>query len=186
MAKPSHSSSLQSRMIFVQPSTKRQNDIIQLTAKRAADQPQFEVLLKVKQTDNPDFAFLRPESNLYSYYSWLKGRKGMIVGDGSASRSSSSSSEREDGIGGLLAGYGSSSDEEDEEERKVSNEASEGRQTTGDSEEDVALSTKNSTSAESLEETNEASSLKEKRAKRLKKAQELKAHFESKLAKDRI
>lgn len=166
----------------MQPSTKRQNDIIQLTAERAADQPQFEVLLKVKQTDNSDFAFLRPESNLYPYYSWLKGRKGIIVGDRSESRSSSSSSERVDGIGGLLAGYGSSSDEE---EGKVSNEVSEGGETTGGSEGDVALSTKNATRAESLEETNE-SSLEEKRAKRLKKAQELKAHFESKLAKDSI
>ena len=175
---------MQSRIIFVQPSTKRQNDIIQLTAERAADQPQFEVLLKVKQTGNPDFAFLRSESNLYPYYSWLKGRKGvMIVGDRAASRSSSSSSEREDGIGGLLAGYGSSSDEEDEEERKVSNDASEERKTAEGSEGDVASSTRNATSAESLEETNE-SSLEEKRAKRLKKAQELKAHFESKLAKD--
>ena len=178
---------MQSRIIFVQPSTKRQNDIIQLTAERAADQPQFEVLLKVKQTDNPDFAFLRPESNLYPYYYWLKGRKGIILGNMSASRSSSSSSHREDGIGGLLAGYGSSSDEEDEEERKVSNDASKERNTAtaGGREGDVALSTKNATSAESLEETNE-SSLEEKRAKRLKKAQELKAHFESKLAKDGI
>ena len=171
---------MQSRIIFLQPSTKRQNDIIQLTAERAADQPQFEVLLKVKQTDNPDFAFLRPESNLHPYYSWLKGRKGKIVCDRSESRSSSSSSEREDGIGGLLAGYGSSSDEEDEEKGKVGNEASEGTEKTGGSEGDA---TKNATSAESLEETNE-SSLEEKRAKRLKKAQELKAHFESKSEKD--
>ena len=103
----------------------------------------------------------------------------------SASRSSSSSSDREDGIGGLLAGYGSSSDEEDEEERKVSNDASEERKTAGDSKGDIALSTENATSAESLEETNE-SLLEEKRAKRLKKAQELKAHFESKLKKDGI
>ena len=169
----------------MQPSTKRQNDIIQLTAERAADQPQFEVLLKVKQTNNPDFAFLCPESNLYPYFSWLKGRKGIVVDVRSKSRSSSSSSEREDGIGGLLAGYGSSSDEEDEEESKLSNEASEERETTGDGEGGVALRTKNATSAESLDETDE-SSLEKKRAKRLKKAQELKAHFESRLAKDGI
>lgn len=172
----------------MQPSTKRQNDIIQLTAERAADQPQFEVLLKVKQTNNPDFAFLRPESNLYPYFSWLKGCKGIIVGVRSESRSSSSSSEREDGIGGLLAGYGSSSDEEDEEdeeESKLSDQASEGRETTGDGEGGVALRTKNATIADSLDETDE-SSLEKKRAKRLKKAQELKAHFESRLAKDGI
>lgn len=57
-----------------------------------------------------------------------------------------------------------------------------GQKKTGGSEGDA---TKNATSAESLEETNE-SSLEEKRAKRLKNAQELKAHFESKLAKDSI
>ena len=162
----------------MQPSTKRQNGIIQLTAERAADQPQFEVLLKVKQTDNPDFAFLHPENSMHPYYSWLKKRKGVIVGDRSKSRSSSSSSENEVGIGGLLAGYGSSSGSDDEES-KTGNDASEGREVTGDNGSNGALPAQ--IASASLEETNE--SLEDKRAKRLKKAQELRAHFESKLTK---
>ena len=95
----------------MQPSSKRQNDIIQLTVKRAANQTQFEVLLKLKQADNRDFAFLSPGNDLHPYYSWLKGRGGAITGtrERSASEPSSSSSERKGGLGGLLAGYGSSS-----------------------------------------------------------------------------
>mmetsp|Transcript_13610 Transcript_13610/g.22663 ORF Transcript_13610/g.22663 Transcript_13610/m.22663 type:complete len:393 (-) Transcript_13610:305-1483(-) len=94
---------------MVLPTSKRQNGIIQLTAERAATQSQFEVLLKVKQAGNRDFAFLSLGNELHPYYSWLKGRGGAIVRERSASGSSSSSSDMKDGLGGLLAGYGSSS-----------------------------------------------------------------------------
>ena len=142
----------------MQPSSKRQNGIIQLTAKRAANQTQFELLLKVKQADNRDFAFLSPGNDLHSYYSWLKGRGGAIIRERSASEPSSSSSERKGGLGGLLAGYGSSSSSCSSDEESAAD----------------GLPKQKAEMDESLED---------KRAKRLKRAQELKAHFESKLAK---
>lgn len=143
---------------MVLPSSKRQNGIIQLTAKRAANQTQFELLLKVKQADNRDFAFLSPGNDLHSYYSWLKGRGGAIIRERSASEPSSSSSERKGGLGGLLAGYGSSSSSCSSDEESAAD---------GLPKQTVEMD----------------ESLEDKRAKRLKRAQELKAHFESKLAK---
>jgi hypothetical protein len=172
--------------MYIQPSSKRQNDIIQLTAERASNQPQFEVFLKVKEENNPDFAFLYPESKLHSYYSWLKGRNGAIVQERPESRSSSSSSERKDGLGGLLAGYGSSSSSStsDGEEsiadgtKIQSDGATEAMGTTTGVDRTGTCNGDDNVAKDSAQINTKNLETEEKRAKRLKKA---KAHFESKL-----
>jgi len=46
-----------------------------MTAESSVKAPQFEVLLKVKQTQNDKFAFLYPDHDLHPYYILLKRRK---------------------------------------------------------------------------------------------------------------
>ena len=53
------------------------HDIILMTAKKAKHNPQFEVLLKVKQNNNPTFAFLDCAHELHAYYIWH--RNGTIT-----------------------------------------------------------------------------------------------------------
>lgn len=55
-----------------QPSMKRARDMVRMTAAKCMSAPQLEVLLKVKQANNPDFAFLNPNNECHAYYLWLK------------------------------------------------------------------------------------------------------------------
>ncbi|XP_053617611.1 protein suppressor of white apricot isoform X2 [Plodia interpunctella] len=57
---------------IVMPETEKQNAIIEKTAKFIASQgAQMEILIKTKQTDNPQFKFLNRDSVLHPYYTAL-------------------------------------------------------------------------------------------------------------------
>lgn len=177
------------RRIHLQPSTKRQKNVIGLTAQRANSASQFEVLLKVKQASNPDFAFLYPGHTLHPYYTWLRQRDSKIMRTAPEEPKGASSSSSDDDSGkpfsGLLAMYSSSGSDEDESaDRKAKASA------TADA--DVASSSlSHDTTTHPFSDTahipvGEKDTYKqtteERRAMRLKKAQQLKAHFASKLS----
>lgn len=62
-----------------------------MTALKTRAAPQFEVLLKLKQSCNEEFAFLQPGNELNLYYLWLKDRGGIVVkNDGSVVKNVSS------------------------------------------------------------------------------------------------
>jgi len=50
-----------------------------MTALKTRAAPQFEVLLKLKQSCNEEFAFLQPGNELNLYYLWLKDRDVSVV-----------------------------------------------------------------------------------------------------------
>jgi len=52
--------------------------VIRMTARRASSTPQFELLLKLKQSSNNEFEFLCPHHSLHSYYLFLKKNGGVI------------------------------------------------------------------------------------------------------------
>jgi len=95
-----------------------------MTASRSVQAPQFEVLLKVKQSNNEEFGFLSPSHPHHQYYSFLKWR---VVKENKSARklketcdeindSESSAHEDKEGKGvveGLLSMYSSSEDEVD-------------------------------------------------------------------------
>lgn len=59
-------------MFCFQPETKKQHGIIEKTALFINQQgAQMEVLLKIKQADNPQFQFLSFDNELYPYYRYL-------------------------------------------------------------------------------------------------------------------
>eukprot|EP00590_Aulacoseira_subarctica_P000401 CAMPEP_0172435626 /NCGR_PEP_ID=MMETSP1064-20121228/71287_1 /TAXON_ID=202472 /ORGANISM="Aulacoseira subarctica , Strain CCAP 1002/5" /LENGTH=142 /DNA_ID=CAMNT_0013183965 /DNA_START=856 /DNA_END=1280 /DNA_ORIENTATION=- len=106
-----------------------------MAAEKSVTTPQFEVLLKVKQSNNQEFTFLREEDPLNPYFMYLKQQeqlkrnRGNLEDVSNASHSKQESrllvdydSSSSDGInsttsgrskdGMMLAGYSSSDDEE--------------------------------------------------------------------------
>ena len=66
------SNHLTSYRITFQPKTRREYNIIKFTAERVRSTTQFEVLLKVKESNNPDFDFLKGTHALNPFYQWMK------------------------------------------------------------------------------------------------------------------
>lgn len=96
-----------------QPKTQRQYNIISMTAKKSREAPQFEVLLKLKQADNPEFSFVRMDSDLYPFYRWKRDGKNK---NESSTQSVVKKYEANNGNSmGLLDMYGSSSDDDDDD-----------------------------------------------------------------------
>uniref|UniRef100_A0A7S4T297 SURP motif domain-containing protein n=1 Tax=Ditylum brightwellii TaxID=49249 RepID=A0A7S4T297_9STRA len=95
-----------------------------MTAKRACSAPQLEVLLKLKQSNNPEFGFLRGGHELHPYYLLMKANGGMIIqssidGEGGGKKCDNGGDAQSDddsclksGSGGLVD-YSSSSSEND-------------------------------------------------------------------------
>lgn len=46
--------------------------MVRMTAVKCVSAPQLEVMLKVKQADNPEFSFLKANNACHAYYLWLK------------------------------------------------------------------------------------------------------------------
>ena len=125
---------------------------MEMTAERSSIAHQFEVLVKVKQKDNPEFSFLYPENELNAFYCFLKGKHTKETSHDSDC-SSNNSFNAPTGLAGLI-NYGSSSDDDD-------------------------CASEKSTSGTLVKE--DKKELVERRAKRLKQAQKLKEHFAKKL-----
>ncbi|GFH55773.1 hypothetical protein CTEN210_12249 [Chaetoceros tenuissimus] len=141
------------------PSTKRQFDIIQMTAKKSCDQPQFELFLKVKEETNPDFQFLSEKNELYPFYLAMK--KSLETKPDKPSES------RKKAIG-LLDMYSSSSDEENEQESHIGVASID----------EKVIKEEVSANAQSNTENSNELSKEEKRAMRLKKAKLLRHRFQ--------
>lgn len=99
------------------PRTMRQHNIIELTAARVVENPQLEILLKLKQANNNDLAFINPLDDLHQYYLFLKGKcSGKTQAATDEVVVEACSKKEVSGLGGLLAAYASSSEESDEVE----------------------------------------------------------------------
>ena len=104
------------------PRTMKQHNIIELTAARVVENPQLEILLKLKQANNNDLSFINPLDDLHQYYLFLKGKcSGKTPATDEAVMEASSEKEVS-GLGGLLAAYASSSDEESSDRVEESKE----------------------------------------------------------------
>ncbi|KAG1707240.1 hypothetical protein DVH05_026434 [Phytophthora capsici] len=57
---------------LVMPKTKKRHAILEATANKVRDNPQLEVMLKVKLSSNSKFRFLKPSHVLYAYYCFLR------------------------------------------------------------------------------------------------------------------
>jgi len=103
------------------PRTMRQHNIIELTASRVVENPQLEILLKLREANNNDLSFINPLDDLHQYYLFLKGKcSGKTQATDEAVVEAC---EKEvSGLGGLLAAYASSSDEESSDRVEESKE----------------------------------------------------------------
>ncbi len=94
----------------------QQNTIIDHTASRVASNYQLEVFLKVKQANNPNFAFFNSKDELHGYYLYLRGKYSRNAKDKNIVLRRAGSDDGKGGDGGnplsvLLGGYSSSSEE---------------------------------------------------------------------------
>ena len=85
--------------------------MVRMTAAKCVLMPQLEVLLKVKQAGNHEFAFLQPYDDYHTYYVWLKEQKRQVQ----TKKAASNDIKERDEKGGLslLHMYSSSSDDEE-------------------------------------------------------------------------
>lgn len=84
--------------------------MVRMTAAKCVSVPQLEVLLKVKQAGNHEFAFLQPNDEYHAYYVWLKEQEQQKQKEAAASNDMKYRDEK--GGLSLLHMYSSSSDEE--------------------------------------------------------------------------
>ena len=111
-----------------QPKTRREYNIIKFTAERVRSTTQFEVLLKVKESNNPDFDFLKETHALNPFYQWMKDEhdehehdqiRGSVDSTCSGKEMKQKTLREEDNAMGLLNlnmyGSSSSDDESDNE-----------------------------------------------------------------------
>ncbi len=85
-----------------------------MAAKKSDEIPQFEVLLKVKQQNNPDFSFLDADDILHPFYQWIKNGKPDIRTKAKKLSVDCDTNTRSEAIG-ALAMYGSSSSDSEED-----------------------------------------------------------------------
>ena len=92
----------------------QQNNIIDHTASRVALNNQLEVFLKVKQANNPNFAFFNAKDELHEYYLFLRGkyRDQSIVLPKEEGRYDGNDVNGDNPLSCLLGGYSSSFSEE--------------------------------------------------------------------------
>ncbi len=103
---------------MILPRTTKQNNIIELTAARVANNHQLEIILKLKQSNNTNLSFINPTDELHPYYLHLKDKCGNKA-EASDEVNSIGSERKSGGINSLLAGYESSSSDEEDTSKKV-------------------------------------------------------------------
>ena len=99
---------------MILPRTKREHNIIELTAARVANNRQLEIILKLKQSNNTHLSFIHPTDDLHPYYLHMKDKCGSKT-QASNEVNSIDSEKKSGGLNSLLAGYESSCSEEDTE-----------------------------------------------------------------------
>ena len=141
-----------------------------MTANKAKDNLQFEVLLKVKQENNPTFAFLDCAHELHAYYKWHR--------NGGMRQKDEKGANLQNGTLKMMALYGSSSSDDDDgkvenDDSNVSNLIMQDnhRGHTIDSKDDAKPSN---------DLIHEVLSKEERQKRRLEKAKLLKDHFTAK------
>lgn len=179
---------------FQIPASQRQLDIIEMSANKSKEIPQFEVLLKVKQQKNPDFFFLNSDDILYPFYQWVKdGKPNLRAGDKEILINKEGVGNNRSGAIGILAMYGSSSSD-DEEDGQVNSDQPTTKEGPGSDTTRIPVNSSASSQADSSEmvsgnnDNNEANpvtvsvrhapaSTEEQKAQRLKRAKMLRNHF---------
>lgn len=153
--------------------------MIRMTAAKCVGAPQFEVMLKVKQADNPEFAFLRADNECHGYFIWLKQQE-------ERTRKEKETVAKSGGMD-LLDMYSSSSDEEQDLSSDQKTAQSER------SREDIAstkpsnlpdLSQPTETSVIATKRIDRDDEEDEKKAKRLKRAKLMRGHYRLQLMED--
>lgn len=102
---------------FFQPPTEKLHQIIARTAMFVSKHGgQSEIILRVKQGDNPTFGFLMPDHQLHSYFRFLLDHREVLNSDGGKPQNEKISDTEPVGGGGALSLlgslYGSGEDEE--------------------------------------------------------------------------
>lgn len=141
--------------------------MVRRTAAKCVLAPQMEIMLKVKQADNPEFQFLQPNDECNAYYEWLK--------QNCHSNAAETKSPADKGGLGLLDTYSSSSDEE-----SMSAARNDTTLTMADpTKETPSLeSTSGSGPTKRASVTNEDDNvIAAKRARRLKRARQMSGHY---------
>lgn len=115
---------------LILPDTKKMFDIILHTCKQTRENPQLEIILKVKQEDNPLFDFLNLSNDLHAFYTYAKclqeedfwslylGKSVRNIG----SDDKESEVKRTDALQLLFSEYIGDEDGEDEDEFKDEND----------------------------------------------------------------
>jgi hypothetical protein len=146
-----------------------------MTAKKAKDNPQFEVLLKVKQHNNPTFAFLDCAHELHAYYIWHRD------GHGTIRKHNEKDVTLQNGALGTMGLYGSSSSDDDgdshDEVEKDDSDFSDLK--VQKNHEEQTMDCKNDMKPSKVLQSQRLSK-EEIRKRRLEKAKSLKDHFSAK------
>ena len=135
----------------------RQHEILQKTAERVVASPQLEVMIKVKQADNPDLSFLDRHDKYHAYYEWWKKRL-------RTEEQQRRETAKQTGMQDLLGVYSSSSDDEDDGKDQKKKDLKE-----ADSREENTTTTKRSPPNDEV------------KARRRKRAKMLEEHFQNKM-----
>ena len=147
------------------PSDARLHAILRKTAETAIQSPQLEVLIKVKQADNPDLVFLHHLNEYNDYYEWWKEKL--------RAEEQCRKARSEHGNGHDLFGVYSSSSDDDEEEVDESRGVDKLMGPKASDSESLQLgASKRACIAEPDEDV---------KARRLERAMMLKEHFQSKM-----
>ena len=166
---------------------------MRMTAEKSVASPQFEVLLKVKQADNEEFAFLREGNALLPYYLYLKQTLKKDQSEVHDTMEGKAQSRDTLAQGGLVNCYSSSDDEADSEMnpkgtpvvgKLVASYSSSESEFEGPQATDVSIEP--NPAGGSAEQTEPLSSTDEPlddaiKARRLKRARLLKGHFALKM-----
>lgn len=147
--------------------------MVRMTAVKSISAPQLEVMLKVKQGDNPEFAFLKPDNECHSYYVWLKEQQEQM-------RKEKATVEKAGGLD-LLDMYSSSSDEESTcDEVKLGGDAVATPSADASIEPDVGVTAASTIAVEKVKRPNNAvvgDDDEAKKARRLKRAKLMRGHY---------
>ncbi|CAN4117805.1 unnamed protein product [Withania somnifera] len=92
----------------VQPPTEKLHQIIARTALFVSKHGgQSEIILRVKQGDNPTFGFLMPDHGLHAYFRFLVDHPELLQSDSGLDKNTSNELKEHDGTGGALSMLGS-------------------------------------------------------------------------------
>jgi len=132
-----------------QPSDNRIDEIIERTAKfiNSSTDPQMEIVIQAKQSNNPSFSFLNKDDPLYPYYKHVRLllQTGLFAYGGSDDGEDSSSNEENDDSPNGRSEGNKSTDDFTEDEKKVKLEGTKVETLTSNASSNEYTSTHNTT-----------------------------------------